>query len=411
MRRQGARAKRPRRPDRARGFTRPGAASATHEDPTEMILAAAFDFARRLPVRLGMIRKLIRDPLLSRTYYPDQPRKGKGRILLELLWWLLRHQEVNQYYYCYGLDRRGARADDYAIGAGFRKLRDRANAAANAAATRGDTRGRRLNYRTLMGDKFVFNRYLQGLGLPVPKVVALGDHRSIRWLDDDRTLPVSSLLERPGELFLKVLFADGGGQVFPLRVEAGRLIVNGQAADAQAFLEGLSGQYMLQERVRQHPAMSRLYPHSVNTIRVVTIFDGRSIQALGAVLRTGAMGGGWDNWSTGGLAVGVDLQTGRLTGQAVRAPKYGGGRFDRHPDTQVAFRGFEIPHFLEAVRLAKRAHSFFYGFHSIGWDVAVTPEGPTFLEANDDWGIAGTEACSGPVKRKFLSMLPKPPPA
>ena len=79
-----------------------------------MTLSAAFRFAYMLPVRLIWIRRLMTDPKLSQTYYPQEPRKSKFKVLVELLWFLLRHQEVNYEYYYYGFDRlEGVDPEEY----------------------------------------------------------------------------------------------------------------------------------------------------------------------------------------------------------------------------------------------------------------------------------------------------------
>jgi hypothetical protein len=58
---------------------------------------------------------------------------------------------------------------------------------------------------------------------------------------------------------------------------------------------------------------------------------------------------------------------------------------DRHPDTGVELAGFEVPCWREAYALVKRAHGVFAEFGSIGWDVALTTDGPKLLEANAWW--------------------------
>jgi len=369
------------------------------------MVVTLIDFIRYLPIRLKAIWKLIEDPVLSRTYYPDEKRKSKTGVLIDLLWHLVRRQEVNQYYYYYGLDRVAANSSEYLLGYRFRKTRDRANAAMNAVATKGDTRGRGLNYRLLLGDKFVFNHYMQSLDILVPQVLALGSEKEIRWLDTDERLPLESILDRSLDTFLKVLLADGGGQVFPVKVEDRQLMVDGRQETPEKFFPKLSGQYLLQERVHQHDKLSELYPDAVNTFRLVTVFDGRSISPLAGVVRVGAMGRRWDNWSKGGLVIAVDLETGCLGRLGLRAPKYGGGCVDRHPNTGVVFEGFEVPFITEAVQCACMAHSYFYGFHSIGWDIAMTPDGPTFLEGNDDWSLEVVQGPRGPLRHRFEAML------
>jgi hypothetical protein len=369
------------------------------------MIRAMVCFAWMLPTRLRAIWQLVADPVLSRSYYPEEQRKSKARIMLENLWWLLRWQEVNYEYLYYGMDRRhGVDFGRYLSKYEFKKLRDQANAAANAAATAGDTRHRRLNYRLLLGDKFVFCRFLKGLGFPTPEILALGDKDGLFWLDTRKRMPVGSLLDRRVDVFLKEDLFDGGTRDFHLTVEGGRLLAGGRGATVEEVLSRTTGHYILQQRIEQHPEMARLHPRSVNTVRLVTTLAGGQAGPLCAIVRIGSKGSQVDNWSVGGMAVAVDLETGRLGKYALFKPGYG-TKVDRHPETGAVFDGFEVPFFREAVRLATELHKFFYGFHSIGWDIAITAAGPVFLEGNDDWGLAAVQGPCGGLRERFLASL------
>ena len=59
----------------------------------------------------------------------------------------------------------------------------------------------------------------------------------------------------------------------------------------------------------------------------------------------------------------------------------------------------------EAVELAKKIHEFFYGIHSIGWDIALTENGPVFLEGNNGWEISIMLATDPDIKKRYLSTL------
>jgi len=214
-----------------------------------MILTAAVRFVYMLPVRLRWIRRLLTDPKLSASYYPQEPRKSKLRILLELLWFLLRYQEVNYEYYYYGFDRlEGVDPKDYLTKEEFRTLRDRGNVAQNARAVKGDTRGRRLNYRLLLGDKFAFSQYLKGLAFRTPQSIALGDKGYITWMDTGERLPLESILERELDCFWKECVADGGGRVYPLQVRKGKLQVSGADETVDQLRQRIEtgGHYILQ---------------------------------------------------------------------------------------------------------------------------------------------------------------------
>ena len=82
-----------------------------------------------------------------------------------------------------------------------------------------------------------------------------------------------------------------------------------------------------------------------------------------------------------------------------------GGKIDRHPDSGVIFDGYTVPLYHEALQLCLKAHSYFYGIHSIGWDIAISENGPVIIEGNDNWGIAMFQILYGGLKKRFLSSI------
>jgi hypothetical protein len=59
-----------------------------------------------------------------------------------------------------------------------------------------------------------------------------------------------------------------------------------------------------------------------------------------------------------------------------------------HPATKAQIEGRALPMWPAVLELIVTAHRIFSQFPSIGWDVAITPEGPILMEANYDWGIS-----------------------
>ena len=52
-----------------------------------------------------------------------------------------------------------------------------------------------------------------------------------------------------------------------------------------------------------------------------------------------------------------------------------------------ALTPFDVPQWLEIVGIAEKAHQAFLDIHSIGWDLAITPNGIRLLEGNFNWGV------------------------
>jgi hypothetical protein len=165
----------------------------------------------------------------------------------------------------------------------------------------------------------------------------------------------------------------------------------------------IDGPWLIQERVQQHSTMSALHPHSINTVRVITFNDRGNVRVFSAAQRMGTNGRHVDNWTAGGIMVGVDLENGRLRADGFFKPGYG-GRVQHHPQTGVRFSGFEIPYFFDSIRTVTKLHGYLYGIHSIGWDIAISDSGPIIIEGNDEWDASSLMTLEDNFKPRFLEM-------
>ena len=122
--------------------------------------------------------------------------------------------------------------------------------------------------------------------------------------------------------------------------------------------------------------MAELYPKAINTIRYITLNE----RPLGAVLRIGMGGANIDNASSGGMYAAVDIENGVVETPAFR---YEGQKFLIHPDTNQIIPGFQIPMWKECTAFIRDACTCIDGIPLIGWDIAITPNGPTLVEVNE----------------------------
>ena len=148
----------------------------------------------------------------------------------------------------------------------------------------------------------------------------------------------------------------------------------------EAFLAKMNadGKGILEEMVIQHPKMASLCPTSVNTCRIATLLGDKQQGIVYAFLRIGN-GKVMDNVDCGGMAARIDLDTGRLL--TVGADKQG-NTFIKHPITNTSIIGFTIPSWEEAKAMCLKAAEKVPEMRFIAWDVAITENGPTFIEGN-----------------------------
>jgi hypothetical protein len=346
---------------------------------------------------------LIFDPKLSRSYWPEERCKSKPRIAAELLWWLVRHREINRYYYVCGLDRKSvARAAEILPYSDFRRIRNRENLR---------SRGSSWSYVCILRDKLLFARVAASLDIPTPRVLALIDPQSVTWLDRNERACLETLTQDPSlalTAFCKPLTGIQGDGAFRLRIDHGHLMSSGNEITLAELRRKLDGRYLLQERVEQHAALNALHAASLNTVRLVTFCRRGRATLFCAALRVGTHGKSVDNWAAGGLIVRIDPQRGELRGEGFFKPGYG-GRVAAHPDSGVQFDGYPSPYFREAVELVARMHEELPGIHSIGWDVGISATGPVVIEGNDDWEGGIPMVLEPDFRRRFLQMYGQQP--
>lgn len=150
--------------------------------------------------------------------------------------------------------------------------------------------------------------------------------------------------------------------------------------DIEKFHDKLINERLfLEEYVEQHKAINKICDKSVNTIRIMTFgYNGKS-EILFAAMRFGNGEASVDNFHQGGMGVLVDVETGKLVGQAFNKNL---DYFDCHPKSKIKFDGFQIPNWEKVKKLVLDAALESEHIHAVGWDVAVTEDGATFIEGN-----------------------------
>lgn len=143
--------------------------------------------------------------------------------------------------------------------------------------------------------------------------------------------------------------------------------------------------YVVQELVRQHPVLDELWDGSLNTIRILAVRTASGRVALPrAVQRIGrSTTGAVDNYSSGGLVAWVDIEDGtlgRVMSKVTRPPTR--RLFDVHPDTGTTLTGVRLPFWPETLQLVHDLMDAFPDAVHIGWDLAISSDGPVVIEGN-----------------------------
>lgn len=178
-----------------------------------------------------------------------------------------------------------------------------------------------------------------------------------------------------------------------------KIKTNSFASDDELYqyLTKEGANYELEEVIKQHEEVNKLYPDSINTIRVITIVtteddkpyisipkeERKNVKlkchVIYACCRIGN-GKCIDNFTSGGMVTPVDEKTGIIKFAAMDKKK---NIYEKHPVTGYMIKGFKFPYWKEVLKMCEKASFEIPEIGYIGWDVAITPEGPVFVEGNE----------------------------
>ena len=136
-------------------------------------------------------------------------------------------------------------------------------------------------------------------------------------------------------------------------------------------------QNIVEQCIIQHKELNELYRGSVNSLRMFTFYKDGRVYFLQAILKIGN-GGVVDNFSSGGMYAYID-ENGYVYTEAIDRED---NIFAEHPISKHKIVGFKVPMFEEAVELVKEAAKVVPEVRYVGWDVAISENGPMIIEGN-----------------------------
>ena len=192
------------------------------------------------------------------------------------------------------------------------------------------------------------------------------------FLSSDATFEEFELfLNRHPEFVQKPLRGLGGGDV--------KKVAASSIKDKNEFFKKLKNEdFFIEELIVQDPEWGKLGPDSINTLRIMTETANNESKIIFAAARIGSGKSIADNFHQGGMAVLIDRDKGVLTGNGFdkklnESPKSISG---------VTFDGTKVPYWHEIEAMVLEAANVNPNIHMVGWDVAITPDGPLIVEGN-----------------------------
>ena len=157
--------------------------------------------------------------------------------------------------------------------------------------------------------------------------------------------------------------------------------------------------------INQHLDLSKIYPESINAIRIVTFLnDENNVEIWAALLRMG-LNKSVDNFDAGGISAKIDIESGIVIKPAVIKDPFIDEVFEYHPVTKEKILGLQIPYWEKILKLINESSKEIPDVRTVGWDVAITINGPTLIEGNDNWDKTHFELTSGEGLNKRIKSL------
>lgn len=135
---------------------------------------------------------------------------------------------------------------------------------------------------------------------------------------------------------------------------------------------GDDGTLLIEEKIEPHEAIRKLNPDSVNTVRCVTFVNDGEAVIQDCFLKVGRKGSFVDNGGSGGILVHINKDNGILDSNGIDED---GIIYERHPDHNYVFRGYQLPNWEKALELAKCVAMSIDGAKYIGWDITCNLSG------------------------------------
>ena len=257
--------------------------------------------------------------------------------------------------------------------------------------------------RDTVDDKLKFFHRCQQHGLPSPTIIGLVDSSQPNHSSDG--IP----LIRTSEHLLKIVRLSGEGQYLfkPARGFLGAGIKrielkddrlfddSGEEIEIKEFLDSLLQQrvlFILQKYLLPHPKLHPIMPRgNLGTARILTINTDGEARVFMASIKIPTGSNAADNFRhgiSGNLGADVDTDSGRLLKTFGPDPDKSGlvKEIFFHPDSGEPLRGFEIPCWQELLETALKGANAFNELGTIGWDIALTEDGPSLIEGNARYG-------------------------
>jgi len=268
-----------------------------------------------------------------------------------------------------------------------------------------------LDYSILLNSKWVFHNFFDKHNIPLPRCWGYLHRHGGIWAETGTTYSfneIPSLFQKLDghRIVLKPNKGSGGFKVTVADVRCQGndclLYIDNSKVPLKDYMTNfMEHDYIVEEHLKQHEVLNKIYPHAVNTVRIITLNDSRRPIIWGAIIKVGVNNALIDNWGYGSLCVGIEMNSGRLLRGSydIGYTKSITPPLTIHPNTNVHFEEITLPYWQELKETVCNAASLVGGLPYIAWDVAITPDGPCIVEGNGRSDLSMVQTQGGGLKK------------
>lgn len=322
--------------------------------------------------------------------------------LWDLFRWKLLHREVLTDYYKYGFETKShSEQDEYLSPSEMDQYREKITRILGLSLSEYN-----FSYLVVTADKYLANNYLNYLGIPCAENLGLINNESVVWREGKVESLESLLVGRNGAVFVKHISSSCGKGIFKIDYSKQMMFSEDGLLPVNQLLQIFKkGTWVVQKEVKQHHDLDLINPNVVNCLRINTVLNNFKPEYSTSFIKLATGKTVVDNWDKGSLLVGIDYTTGSMLSKGYyKIDGLDVCYFKTHPDTGMVLKGTVIPYFKEAVDLCLKAHQYYYGTFTIGWDVAITPDGPVIIEVNSTPLIFPLQLLFGGLRKRVEQL-------
>lgn len=241
-----------------------------------------------------------------------------------------------------------------------------------------------LKYNFIFTNKEIQKKFLEYLGLPVVGILTYVGHKKTISNKDQLFSFLESIKER---IVIKPISGTHGSGFLSLS-PAGKDFYLGEKRYSKNDIwshitkneKDYKRGFLIENKVENSDAIRSIYPESLNTYRIVTVkTTGDRWCNMCNYLRIGRDGNNFDNSQ-------IQVIAGADGCSTIAYDHIQNKRITHHPNTQRPLVGIRLDGCQQAVELALKASKMLYFMGALGWDIAITKDGPLIIEVNAWWG-------------------------